>query len=59
MMVLASIESFSSSQTTEAKPKTMPRNPERQIDKKFAEKTDLELSIKLGFAIEKSPLAKI
>ena len=59
MIVLVSIENLSSSQITEAKPKTMPRSPERQIDKKFAEKTDLELSIKLGFAIEKSPSAKI
>ena len=59
MMDLVSIESFSSSQTTEAKPKTMPRNPERQMDKKFAAKADLEPSIKLGFAIEKSPSVKI
>ena len=59
MMVLESIESFSSSQNTEAKPKTMPRSPARQMDKKFAAKTDLELSIKLGFAREKSPSAKI
>ena len=59
MTVLASIDNLSSSQTTEAKPKTMPRSPARQMDKKFAAKTDLELSIKLGFAREKSPSAKI
>ena len=59
MIVLFKIENFSSFQTRDARLKTMPRSPVRQMEERLAENTEAELSIKSGVARGKPPSKKM